>query len=404
MEKLAYSVSTQIKGEEIHLFLFSDIFIRKKNMGSKFQLNEGEVQRILNLHKTAILKENKSIISEANGQTTYTTKQFNELEMNTVISGQGFKYGLPQGTVFSITDEKGKLRTKNATLYTAQSGKGNWSKSETSVSYICSQGKFYIKNFKNVNFYNEALSEALSNSICKTDPETQSSYDYNKVDKCTIRKPQVDGKVTTMDISYYYDGKSKCEKGQGSKGFSSIEDCTKKCVKQKEKEENAKDTYRKIMPIIDDEDEIIRGGESDGDDNKIGCENRHKTLECRSSQKNCKTESIRIQALINCKCPSNVLDALLRGFPKARTGNPGNYTLKEDGIFGSGSMAAWETCEDLIRRGSSRDDGKDDGDDKNKGENTTDDQKVKDEKGSNINVPKEKDLKLTPEEFAKLIQ
>ena len=36
-------------------------------MRSKFQLNEGEIQKIINLHKTAILKENgKNIINEEN--------------------------------------------------------------------------------------------------------------------------------------------------------------------------------------------------------------------------------------------------------------------------------------------------------------------------------------------------
>lgn len=46
-------------------------------MRNKFTLNEGEVQRILGLHKQAILKENKIILSEGNENTLYkilTTK------------------------------------------------------------------------------------------------------------------------------------------------------------------------------------------------------------------------------------------------------------------------------------------------------------------------------------------
>ena len=389
-------------------------------MGSKFQLNEGEVQRILNLHRTAILKENKSIISEAD-----TFKTVSPLELD---PSQG--YDNYDGIKIWGAEFKPSTKIKNSLVTTKQ----------ITIQGLKSNGTVYegeLKNNKGYVVYNCKTKRGYV--IGSTNKKAGKYLDYNQApdkptydmknfksldklclqatvrdevvvtpDKCAIRKPQVDGKVTTQDISYYYDGKSKCERGQGSKGFSSIEDCTKKCVTQKKYEEDAKDKYRTIIPVIDDEDvyddEIVRGGESDDDYDKKGCKNRHKTLECRSSQKNCNTESIRAQALINCKCPSNVLDALLRGFPRARTGNPGDYTLREDGIWGSGSKAAWETCEDLIRRGSSRNDGKDDDDDKNKDKNTTDDPKVKDEKDLNNNLPKQKDLKLSPEEFAKLIQ
>jgi hypothetical protein len=45
------------KGEEIHLFLFFDIFIIKKSMSNKFILSERERNRILNLHNQRILME-----------------------------------------------------------------------------------------------------------------------------------------------------------------------------------------------------------------------------------------------------------------------------------------------------------------------------------------------------------
>ena len=142
-------------------------------MRNKFTITEGESQRILGLHKQAILNENgQNILNEENTKTSYTTKKWNELELNTTYDEQGFRYAIPKGTVFSLTDTKGVLRAKKAALYTALSGPNEpWDKgSETSVSFFCAQGKFYIKGKKDVNFYNSALTNALVKSICSVDP------------------------------------------------------------------------------------------------------------------------------------------------------------------------------------------------------------------------------------------
>jgi hypothetical protein len=148
-------------------------------MRNKFTLNEGEVQRILGLHKQAILKENgKNVLNEETTKTSYTTQKWNELELNTVIGGQGTRYALAKGTVFSLTDKKGVLRAKNTHLYTAMSGPGKkWFKGDkTSVSFFCAQGKFYIKGKKH-NFYNSTLANALVKSICGVDPSEVVSKD-----------------------------------------------------------------------------------------------------------------------------------------------------------------------------------------------------------------------------------
>lgn len=385
-------------------------------MGSKFQLNEGEVKRILNLHKKAILKENNYQI--LNEQQTFSLKINTDFDPS---SSNNFKYDLRlyKGTTFKpSTKIKNSLVTTNQVrvdyvygIFNSIAGASGLN-NKAFVVYNCKTKRMYtVQNtkleefdYKETKWTYDAKNMVSLDDLCTKIPDPTLKDEFGlKTDKCKIKKPKVDGNTATTVISYYYDGKSKCEKGQGTKGFSSIEDCTKKCVTKK-KEEDDKDNYRKILPVIDDEDEIVRGGESDDDDKRLGCENRHKTIECRSSQKKCNTQAIRLQALINCKCPSNILDALLRGFPKARTGNSGDYTLREDGIWGDGSVAAWETCEDLIRRGSSNNDDKDDQDNKDKDKNVSDDQQVKDNKGLDNNLPKEKDLKLTPEEFAKLIQ
>jgi hypothetical protein len=152
-------------------------------MRNKLNLKEGEVQRILSLHKNAILKESgKNILNEQDTKTSYTTKKWNELELNTVISGQGTRYAINKGTVFSLTDKKGVVRAKNTYVYNAQSGPGKeWSKgNKTSVSFYCAQGKFYIKGEKGKNFYSSGLAKALVKSICNVDPSKVVSKD--KVD------------------------------------------------------------------------------------------------------------------------------------------------------------------------------------------------------------------------------
>lgn len=383
-------------------------------MRSKFQLNEGEVKRILNLHRNAILKETKQIIEEAETVTIKTDK----VEFNVKGDNLGDNLRLFKGTTFKPSEKipNSLITTKKVYAQFVQTAtfrlKVYGQKNKAYVVYNCKTKNFYLlgvteenlKDRKDYRLEKSAVWESGGNmrsldNLCTKIPAPTSEDEVNlKTDKCAIRKPKVDGKVAPTVISYYYDGKSKCETGQGTKGFSSIEDCTKKCVTKKKKEDNTKDDYGKILPDIDDEDEIVRGGESDDDNNKIGCENRPKTLECRSGQIKCDTKAIRAQALINCNCPSNILDAVLRGYPKGRKGNVGGYTLIEDGIWGSASKAAWETCEELIKKGTSDSDGQ-----KNPVDDNKDNKSVVDDKNKNV-TQTPKDLKLTPEEFAKLIQ
>jgi len=51
-----------------------------------------------------------------------------------------------------------------------------------------------------------------------------------------------------------------------------------------------------------------------------------------------------IQARMNDECPKDILSTVLEKYPKARTGSLPNYKLKEDGIKGKGTIAAFQAC------------------------------------------------------------
>lgn len=395
-------------------------------MRSKFQLNEGEVKRILNLHRNAILKETKQIIEEADTVSIKT----DTVEFDQKGDYFGDQLKLFKGTTFKPAEKipNSLVTTKKVNAQFIQTGAlgRTYGRGNTAyVVYNCKTKNFYLigvtdENLKDRKDYNQEKSAVWTSGgnmksldeLCTRIPDPtlrdEVVVDSEKVDKCKLRKPKTQtGPGYTANVSWFFNGDGKCEYGQGSTGFSSQKECENTCVKSKKtKDDDNKvidDTDPNNDNFFDGDEENIRRGES-GRDRKRGCENRHKTIECSSTQKKCDTNSIRAQALINCKCPSNVLDAVLRGFPRGRTGNVGNYVLKEDGIWGDGSKAAWETCEDLIRSGSSGYDENNDDENNNreKDKGVKDDKDVIDDKNRNF-TPTPKDLRLTPEEFAKLI-
>jgi hypothetical protein len=147
-----------------------------QNNGTTYQLGSDLIKLVT--EKCSGVKKG----NEEDTKTSYTTKKWNELELNTVMSGQGYRYAINKGTVFSLTKKKGIVIAKNTQIYNALSGPGmEWSKGiKTSVSFYCAQGKFYIKGEKDKNFYSSGLAKALVKSICNVDPSKVVSKD--KVD------------------------------------------------------------------------------------------------------------------------------------------------------------------------------------------------------------------------------
>lgn len=462
-------------------------------MGLKFNISEGEVKRILNLHKMAINEEfkntptSKVIITEQ----SFSPKSDHTFTAN--VKSRALDYTFPLSfTMFAKDKYKWTKTDKGAStpygstygnstkIFFRCEGKNNynffvkyqqnqkhtyWYKSEKLTNILkqkfckkqnssnevknkeyaytnVSGQNMYFRckaykngfNFKydNVFYKNTTLTQYLHDQFCvlgkssytqKKDHEFV-AYDENgeesltikansvwkwksnNVDKCAA-VPLRSGQTGAQVQGWFFSKDGVCYEATGTGGFSTKAACEKECKKK----EHIKDIWNDVNPGDDDDDDVdIRNGESDDDWDFDGessdCNNRHKTLTCSSSQRNCNEKSIRAQALINCKCPSYILDAVLRGFPKARTGNPGSYILKEDGIWGPGSKAAWETCESPIRSGSSRNDDEKD-DDLYDDDNIKDDDKKDDDKKEDKDTPKptpQKDLRLTPEEFALLIQ
>lgn len=68
------------------------------------------------------------------------------------------------------------------------------------------------------------------------------------------------------------------------------------------------------------------------------------TAKCPAGSSKCSETGIKIQVKINDECPADVLNPILTKYPKAATGNVGSLKLKEDGVVGQGTNAAFVAC------------------------------------------------------------
>jgi hypothetical protein len=141
-------------------------------MRNKFTLNEGEVQRILGLHKQAILKENKIILSEGNENTLYKNTNYKTKKeqrfakesdiADAIVIDPGvtfYKYGTDKAVAYNVPI---KVKVKGG--YTA--GKAS---STQNITFYCAKGKYRFsgKN-KGVFYYSQTgISAALVKNICQ---------------------------------------------------------------------------------------------------------------------------------------------------------------------------------------------------------------------------------------------
>jgi hypothetical protein len=68
------------------------------------------------------------------------------------------------------------------------------------------------------------------------------------------------------------------------------------------------------------------------------------TAKCPAGSSKCNEQGIKIQVKINDECPADVLNLALTNYPKAATGSAGSLKLKEDGLVGQGTIAAFGAC------------------------------------------------------------
>jgi hypothetical protein len=107
-------------------------------MRNKLNLKEGEVQRILGLHKTAILKESgKSILKEEN---TWTMKVHTDLEQK---DGEGPIIKLWKGTTFKPSTKipNSLVTTRKVSVQTNLGATGN---NKSYVIFNCKTNGFYL--------------------------------------------------------------------------------------------------------------------------------------------------------------------------------------------------------------------------------------------------------------------
>lgn len=75
---------------------------------------------------------------------------------------------------------------------------------------------------------------------------------------------------------------------------------------------------------------------------------RATTAKCPAGSSKCNEQGIRIQVKINDECDPSVLNTALTNHPKAATGVAGSLKLKEDGVIGKGTNAAFAACKSYL--------------------------------------------------------
>ena len=257
-------------------------------MRNKITIKEGEIQRILGLHKKAILKENK-FLNEIGlggegepdyskiGDNTYNTKDISPKGKAGSSGNQSSskEYGFTYSDGLKIVLKTGK---------TKPGGKGN-------IYFRCdpyTQG--YHFKFNNVLYKNKSLSDRLKDVFCNSNKASYTQrgdlkfynqngnyfslnqgqvwkwksdkvQNTNPEDKCKVRPPKPQkGKASTTDVTFYYDGVKGCKYGQGSKGFKTQKECEKTCVikSQDDLDDGGNNNTGKFVPCNFDYEMVMK--------------------------------------------------------------------------------------------------------------------------------------------------
>ena len=233
-------------------------------MRNKFTITEGEVQRILGLHKQAFLKENvQNILNE---EKTYTL-QSKELFFKQKDGGFNSKLKLFKGTTFKVWPEvKDSLittRKVTAQFVTWHNGSvlDGWKYNKAYVAYNCKTKNFYLigstievvhksKDFANNKYmvFPSAGQTPPLDKLCLTKPEVEDVDVDDIPDEQEVEKklddtnpdfvdtpkkdPKVIGNKYTFDfeaVMKAIDDTGKCSK---DKSNDLNPDCSSKCSEQ----------------------------------------------------------------------------------------------------------------------------------------------------------------------------
>lgn len=387
----------------------------KKVMRFKLQLNEGEVQRILSLHKTAIIKETK-ILPIDKGLLMEKTYPITLKKRNGWNSG-----GLSNSDVVTKVQEISSNKDLVELNVTLKSG------GEMRVNFQCEvpdvmvlklgdgqmDGSEYRvgENFKNlIKWYcagkpkkgtsgqggtNQNLTYSLKYDRTFTSKKNKEKTVTLKAGTILTFKPDKGGATFKFGNKFGWFSCSTTNISFGSKTSRRIYSAN-----NEEFTKTLKAVCKKMgvtIPGVDDGNNNSFGTDgtnnssgTDGTNNSLGTDgtntgsqdiptNVETTLDkietvvntsgvtetlsrfmsgnCQNgtyASKKCNDEFLKMQILINDTCDETVLNNLMRNYPNANIFLDGRLQLLEDGEFGKATQAAFLACQsDIIRKGTS---------------------------------------------------
>jgi hypothetical protein len=247
-------------------------------MRNKLTIKEGEIQRILGLHKRAILSEQITTPDKRNmDQTKVNAKDLagnNQKDGSSGNQKSSKDYGFTYSGGLKIVLQTGKTKS---------GGKGN-------IYFRCDQYKQgYHFKFNNVLYKNKTLSDKLKDVFCKSNKasytqmgdqkfynqngnyfslyqgqvwkwKSDKAQNTNTKDKCKARPPKP-GSTSVQSINYYLsDDKKSCYSKTGGNGFTNKKECEKTCVKSSQDDQNDGDNNnrRKFEPCSFDYEMVMK--------------------------------------------------------------------------------------------------------------------------------------------------
>ncbi len=384
-------------------------------MRSKFQLNEGEIQRILNLHKTAIIKEtkilpiDKGLLMEKTYPITlkkrvgWNSDGLKNNDAVTKIKEISSNKDLVQLNVtFKSGGEIGvNFQCETPDVMVIKAGDGQMDGSEYRVGehfknlikgYCAGKPK---KGTSGQGGTNQNLTYSLKYDRTFTSKKNKDKTVKLKAGTILTFKPEKGGATFKFGNKFGWFSCSTTNISFGSK--------TSRRIYSANNEEFTK-TLKAVckqmgvtIPGVDDgKDNTLN---PDGTNNSLGTDGTNNSLgtdgtntgsqdiptdvettlnkvetvvntsgvtetlsrfvntNCQNgtyASKKCNDESLKMQVLINDTCDQTVLNNLMRNYPNANIFLDGRLQLLEDGEFGKATKAAFVACQsDIIKKGTS---------------------------------------------------
>lgn len=360
-------------------------------MGYKFQLNEGEVKRILNLHKTAIIKEtkiipiNKTLILEKTYPITLKKREgWNSggLKNNDVVTKVKEISSNKDLVQLNVTFKSGgeievNFQCETPDVMVIKGGDGQMDGSEYRVDEkFKNLVKWYCKGKPRSGSSDQNLTYSLKYDRTFTSKKNKEKTVTLKAGTILTFKPEKGGasfkfgnkfgwfSCSTTNISFGSKTSIRIYSANNEQFTKTLKGVCKKMGVTISDKGDGKDNSltpdgNNIYSGTDrqntqtqDPNEVLQSGFSDGNST-----DRSLTLSCDNAEfaaKSCNDRSLRAQITINDNCEPQVLNDAIRNFEKGTVGvKDADMKLLEDGVWGEASKAAWEACKTNMRQGTS---------------------------------------------------